>query len=175
MPTLSIRPRRKFKHVAFANEKLDAIGQAQWFTCVGKGDLEGVTRAANWDEALAHADYSEQFDFGDYIQDLSNATTMYATSIDRDRYNKTWGKSHDLVHKTLGKFLNSEVFKRVPVKSLSNWVSTGITGTLANQVILALVYGVTFEPLENHVDYFLRGYFPCGYSGDYPDGTLIVY
>ena len=174
MPLHCLDTKLKFNHVAFANEKIDAINNAPWFSNVGLNDLE-VQRVANWEDALRRVDFSDEFEFGDYIQDLVNATRVFASSRDRELYNKSWGKAHDLAYDLIWKYVNAEVLKKLPVKKPSKYVCPVIAGPLATQVILALVYGVTFEPLEKHVNFFLCGHFPCGYAGEFPDGSLIVY
>ncbi len=174
MAMQSLDPKLKFDHVAFANEKIDAINNAPWFSTVGKNDLK-VQRVASWEDALRHVDVSNEFVFGDYIQDLVNATRVFASSRDRDLYNKSWGKAHDLVYDLIWKYVNAEVLKKLPVKKPSKNVCPVIAGPVATQVMLALVYGISFEPLENHVNFLLWGHFPCGYAGEFPDGALIVF
>jgi hypothetical protein len=149
----------------FANAKLEAIEGCNWFSSVGQKKIKRVDRVETWEEALQLAvpEESGDFSFGDYVQDLVNDTRMFAASKDRERYNKIWGKAHTAVGKKFTSFFKKQVLSKIPIKPLSPYVTSGIT-SIQQQVILALAYGESFAPLDEHVGYFLDGHFPCGYG-----------
>jgi hypothetical protein len=163
-------PKSNIEHL---NTKIEKLNETNWFSHVGASGANA--KVANWDEALRLSDYDDDYPFGDYLQALANDVCGFASSQDRSLYNKAWGKGHDLVSKPLSKFLTTEVYSKIPIKKLSNYVKSGICGALTDQLTLALVYGIDHLHLETHVLSFTNGCFPCGYEGEYPSGCLIVY
>jgi hypothetical protein len=130
------------------NPMTNAINDCDWFARVGKDDFESVERVSCWSDAMNSADdHPNDYSYGYYLNELlGNEVRVYASTIHRNRYNKLWGKGHDLVAKPLMKLMEKEVFPRMPIKNPSHFILSGISGAFLEPLVLALLYGRIYPP-----------------------------
>jgi hypothetical protein len=150
---------------------LAKLNKNRWFANVGTGDLtkDGVAQVCSWDEAFkaaADENYTEN------LLEMKNEFTMAVSSISPERFDKIndiWAclKPH------LDGLLPS-IEKSCPVlpKASKDSIGWHIMHALYETEYADLLRPNVFA---RHISYYCEGRFPCGWSGVYPEGRLMVF
>ncbi len=166
-----------------ANAILISVYECNWFSNVGQNHLRDVARVKSWEEAIEMAADQTDLSFSNYVNAIANFTRSLAASVDRNIYNKYWSKACNVAAKPLMPFLKKQVFPKIPMEPFSNPIASTISGGFIDAIALALLYQRSLELGDLFNEYYLNGYFPCGFTGTFPsgyidsmpDGKLIVY
>lgn len=144
-----------------------------WFQSVGTGRIPGVLRVSGWDaacEAIADIE-SENAQLG-----RSNRLSAFLDSNFRDEYQK-WN-----LFVTKAKPFVAELALRVtaPYKTQTKSFHKLFNDTVKwdlNYFFVADCFSHVklFEDFDDLVSLYERGFFPCGWKGEYPNGKMIVF
>ncbi len=139
------------KVVAF----LDSLSTIPWLAHVGEPILDGhVKQVRTWAEGRA--------------QQLKDAWTTASFADGIDSAHPAWDAGYDRALRIVSSLPTNHTFK----DGIS--VADGVAFDVA--AASALAHGRTGDFfLTTIMEWYRRGHWPCGWSGHYPDGRLVVY
>lgn len=150
------------------------IEQADLFACVG-GPLDGpFDRVASWNEAIENW---KGFSYETARVEESNELSNQLPKAHYQRWN--------IIGRAIIERFDPLVERKIKEAFRLGRIPAGLLplkekGLYADITFYAMEceYGEFVEPggiLCVKADLYLRGYFPCGWNGDYPQGRLVVF
>lgn len=168
----------------FADALIGRVKSADWFSKVGSGELPDCVRVANWaaavseltTDAYASADGESTGRLRQQVTDECRARRPADWAVE-------WGefcKKYDTVVDQSGSIaeeLASTTIAKAPIeKEVMEKVVVHFCDCLSLTLSFAELFGDDVENLHRtFMEFFLDGFFPCGYRGTYPGGKIVVY
>ena len=152
---------------------LSKLEGASLFTAVGNKDVSDYAYASSWMDAMANCVGAK---WSDTLIDSTSTLREKVLALSRERYDE-WrvmdGQFRplvlDLARKKTARLMQAH---SLPDKFMfavfASWLGIGYEAEYSDLV----------EPgFYTHVilDCYMKGHFPCGWDGDFPEGRLIVY
>jgi hypothetical protein len=151
---------------------LKDLASANWFCRVGKHDVQAAKVVGSWEEAINSCLRLAWENVG---LDASNAMTRRFSRDFPVRYQE-WGAiatrvrsaTDDLIQRKVRNFVNE---RKLPEEIVPH-IGWDISHLLMESEYADLCKPAFFSVLGF---YYVRGHFPCGWEGDFPNGRLVVY
>jgi hypothetical protein len=151
---------------------LAEIEGVKWFSNVGRRDSDRVAFLATWQEAVASC-ASEPWE--ELTQEAANQYTSRLAERDTERFNK-WNEIVKEVKKLTVPLVLLKTEEVVQANKLPRVFVDTVQWDILHMCMEA-EYADVFPPgfYASQAHWYLRGHFPCGWQGDFPQGRLIVF
>lgn len=152
---------------------LERLRKSEWFTRVGKPvNTDLVVPVDSWRCAVAHADSAEWGNLTLRVKNEQSNAVLEHFGDDAFPWNemadKLRGAVRALVDDRIGRLRIEKEFRKV-VGDNAAWDVLGACMEVQfREYIRGTFFGVVAE-------WYMRGRFPCGWEGKYPQGKLIVF
>lgn len=151
---------------------LDDLRRVTWFSSVGVRDSDGVVVLASWEEAIASCAANEWENL------LLEAANQYRTRLAERAPNEFsgWNARVERVKALTVPLVEEKTKDVVQAHSLPRvFVDTVQWDVL--HLCMEAEYADVFPPgfFASQAFWYVRGHFPCGWEGAFPEGRLIVY
>src|ERR1700712_4001252 len=153
-------------------ETLDRLEEASWFSRVGINEGSGVTLVASWPEAIKHCDTDE---WEDLELEVMNQYREFIAYHSPERLNLWNGIVEEVrkIKRPLGERKTASVIHENSLpKIFKISVNHDILGICMEAEYADMCPSGFFTCLY---PWYLKGHFPCGWRGVFPQGTLVVY
>jgi hypothetical protein len=151
---------------------LDELENITWFTRVGVRDTAAAIVLSSWREAIDHC--SSQ-DWEDLCLEAANQYSERLLERSKEQFQK-WNQVAEETGRLIEPLVDRKIAKVVSEESLPNVFRDTVTWTLGHLAIeseFADVYPPGFFASQAY--WYVKGHFPCGWQGEFPDGKLIIY
>jgi hypothetical protein len=151
---------------------LDKLDSVEWFVNVGSKDQDHVGYVNSWNEAIKSCSTS---DWGNLTLEAANQLRERIGEKSRERLNQ-W----NAILKTVKPFSDALVKDKSEDISISHRLPDAFLRCVRWDIFhlcMEAEYSDLVEPafFSCLSLYYFRGHFPCGFSGVFPQGQLIVY
>jgi hypothetical protein len=156
---------------------LEVLHQVKWFENCGKPlELEesmigNIDQCLTWEQAVKEAD---SYEWKCIKNEAVNQITQYLDAKHRKIY-QTWNLIIDEIRPLLNEVYEDKILFFLPSnlnKELGQSIRKDILRLLIEAHWSYLVQPVFFTPVTF---WYIKGHFPCGWRGDFPNGQLLVY
>jgi hypothetical protein len=151
---------------------LDELEKAEWFSKVGVHDLDKPIILSSWQEAIEHC---SSIEWENLCLEAQSQYRMRLLERSKDRW-RQWNEIAIAVKITTIPFVQRKIEKVVLENALpkvfENTVQWDIFG-----VCMEGEYADVYPPgfYASQAFWYVRGHFPCGYEGEFPNGRRIIY
>jgi len=152
---------------------LQTLENADWFSCVGKRDIADVNYAKSWLDAVSHC-VGEDWKYVHREGRSIISSSVYKKSKTRC---DQWNDTIDMLKNPVSKLVQRKAASVMELNHLPKEFGWSVAGDLINAA-LECEYSDVVDPgffTTTIVDIYLKGHFPCGWEGKYPEGKLVVY
>jgi hypothetical protein len=151
---------------------LDRLERASWFSRVGINDGSGVAVVGTWSEAIYHCDSSA---WEDLQGEALNQYREYIAGQSKDRL-QLWNGLVDEVEKITRPLVGRKIAAVVRENNLPKIFSIQVNYDIIG-VCMEAEYADVCPPgfFTNIGDWYVKGHFPCGWWGVFPQGNLVIY
>jgi hypothetical protein len=151
---------------------LSKLREAEWFSAVGNQDTDAAIVLQSWKEAVESFSSPQ---WRDLLLEASNRYTEKIASRARERF-RQWNDVVREVKKISVPLVEAKTERvakenQLP-KTFQNVVNWDILH-VAMESEYSDIYPSGFFASQAY--WYVRGHFPCGWSGSFPDGKLIIY
>lgn len=151
---------------------LNDLDKAAWFSHVGVKDTKTAIVLSSWEDAIKHIGSIE---WENLCIEASNQYRERLVERSKARFAQ-WNDIAIELKKTTVPFVHRKIEDVVRQHNLppafGNMVRWDILG-----VCMEAEYADVYPPgfYASHAYWYVKGHLPCGWQGDFPSGTLIVY
>ncbi len=152
---------------------LQQFRDLEWFTSVGLKDLRDVVFISSWQDALKNC---ETLEWENTAIEAANQLSGQIVSVSMERF-RLW----NLIVRDAKTITVPLVKQKISNVILNNkGLSKRFEGCVQWDILHAVMeseYSDLVAPsfYANLSQCYLRGHFPCGWDGQYPDGKLMVF
>ncbi len=150
-------------------EKLDRV---EWFSSVGVCDTQNAIVLSSWPEAVDHC---SSLDWENLCLEAANQLRERILERSKERFNQ-WGEvarevkpvAEALVQRKVAAVVREHQLPKVFVDTV-NWDIV--------HLCMEAEYADVFPPAfyASQAYWYVKGHFPCGWQGEFPNGKLIIY
>jgi len=148
------------------------LRKARWFSFVGVPDAESAIVLESWEEAIG---FCSMDDWQDLLLEAANQYCERLVERDEERFQK-W---NDLVAEIKSITIPLVKEKTVEVAAANELPQIFIDTVQWDilHVCMEAEFADIFPPgfYASQAYWYVKGHFPCGWAGDFPEGTLIIY
>jgi hypothetical protein len=154
------------------HEILDELQKAHWFSRVGVPDTDAVIVLRSWQQAIACC---SSLDWENLRLEASNDNHVHVMDRSMERANK-WNDIVNELKKTLIPFVRRKIEPVVREHELPRVFQGRVQWDILG-VCIETEYADLGLPgfYANLASWYIKGHFPCGWQGAYPEGMLIIY
>lgn len=151
---------------------LHQLYATEWFTRLGVRDTQAARVLASWDEAVAHCASPE---WEALTQEAVNRYTEQLAVRAPDRFRR-WNEIVREVKPTVAALVEAKVAATVAAHALPDVVSAAVRWDVLH-LCLESEYADVQPPgfFAAQAFWYTVGHFPCGWDGDFPAGTRVVF
>jgi len=148
------------------------LRQAQWFTRLGIRDTEVADVLSSWDEAIQSCSSIEWENL------CLEAANQYCLRL-VERSPERWEKWNEIVSevKPIAEALVREKTKQViDANNLPKVFLDTVNWDIVH-LLMESEYADVYPPgfYASQAYWYVKGHFPCGWKGEFPNGKLIIY
>ena len=148
-------------------EKLDSF---EWFGNVGVRDTTKAIVVNSWEEAIASA---ATLDWENTQLDASNNFTCSLVAVFRPLLDNFWNEYVDMIKPLsvplVDRKISQETADRELLTQCAEW--DVLHACMETQYLDHVPPGF----YSKHIEWYLGGHFPCGWSGEFPEGKPIIF
>src|ERR1700736_230171 len=150
---------------------LDKLEKAAWFSRVGVRDTEAAIVLSSWQEAVAHCGSLE---WENLCLEAQNQYCERLVERSRERFEK-WNDLVDEVKRTTIPFVRRKIEPVVRENSLPNVFEDMVQWDIMG-VCMEAEYADVYPPgfYGSQAYWYVKGHFPCGWQGTFPEGVLFI-
>lgn len=151
----------------------DDLSNTPWFNKVGKPyNSDKVLTVSTWNEAI-DACSSDYYDW--LVNEAANNYTEILKSKNKQKYNQ-WNKILQPIKNEVNKLLSEKLEDVTKENTLPKTFRDTVEWDIIN-ALMECEYDDVHESsfFLSQLYWYKIGRFPCGWSGKYPDGKLIIY
>jgi hypothetical protein len=154
------------------HEILDELQKAHWFSRVGVPDADAVIVLRSWQQAITCC---SSLEWENLRLEASGDNHVHVMDRSMERANK-WNGIVDDLKKSLVPFVRRKIESVVREHKLPR-----VFETIIQWEILGVCIETEYADLglpgfyANLASWYVKGHFPCGWQGVFPQGTLIIY
>jgi hypothetical protein len=151
---------------------LEQLEQAKWFVNVGVQDTQSAIVLSSWKEAIEHC---SSIEWENLCLEAMNQYRERLVEISSQRFAQ-WNEIVNALKPTTMPFVRRKIERVVQENNLhvvfENTVQWDILG-----VCMEAEYADVFKPgyYASQAYWYVKGHFPCGWQGDFPNGRLIIF
>jgi hypothetical protein len=151
---------------------LDELDAVEWFCNVGRKDSDYPVFLSSWDEAVKSCT-GEQWE--SLCEEAANQYRARLCALDPGRFG-AWNVIVREVKEVTIPFVQKKIQHIVAEKKLPKVFTDTIQWDILH-LCMESEYADIFPPgfYASQAFWYARGHFPCGWSGDFPKGRLVVY
>jgi hypothetical protein len=151
---------------------LEELKKAQMFSRVGVLDAPAAIVLPSWREAIA---CSNSLDWRNLRLDMANEYRSQLRERSKEKFNK-WNDAVDDVKKTLIPLIRIKIEPVVREHKLPKEFEGAVQWDMLH-VCMETEYADVCPPgaYEYLASWYLKGHFPCGWQGVFPQGIQIIY
>ncbi len=151
---------------------LRELEEARWFSRVGVKDTDAAIVLSSWQEAIESCKSSE---WEELCLEASNQYRERLCERSMERFRKWNDIVTEVKHYSMPlvlKMIEDVVRKNKLPKVFEDTVQWDIVG-----VCMEAEYADVYPPgfYASQAYWYVKGHFPCGWKGDFPEGKLIIY
>jgi hypothetical protein len=154
-------------------QALAQLEDASWFSHVGVQDAEGAIVLTSWQQAIACCGSAETKNLW---LEAANQYHMRILERSKERY-RQWNDVANEMRPIVNAFVNRKIATVVRENLLDKVFENHVRWEMMHLCIeseFADVYPPGF--FASHAYWYIRGHFPCGWRGQFPNsGRLVVY
>lgn len=151
---------------------LRQLDEASWFTNVGVKDSHLVTVVSSWEEAMQRCASAEWENL------CLEAVNQYRERLaEKDIHRLAqWNDLVAAVKQVILPMVERKIAAVVRVNSLPQVFGDTVQWDMLH-VCMEAEYAEVFPPgfYASQAYWYLKGHFPCGWDGDFPNGKLVVF
>lgn len=150
-------------------QKLEA---ANWFNHVSHANTDRAIVLKSWDEAIAHC---ESVEWENLCLEAVNNYQARIRERQPDRL-KSWNDLVSEIKQVSMPLVKSKTASVIADNGLPKVFEDVVQWDILH-VCIEAEYGDVYPPgfYASQAYWYVNGHFPCGWRGDFPQGTLIVY
>lgn len=151
---------------------LEQLEQADWFHAVGQKDTDVAIVLSSWDEAIASC---ASIEWENLLLEASNRYCEKLAQLAPGRFQQWNTIAEELKVVTIplvARKIDQVVREHALPKVFEDTVQWDILG-VAMEAEYADVYPPGFYASQAY--WYVKGHFPCGWQGDFPEGILVIY
>lgn len=151
---------------------LENLDRAEWFCAVGVPDSKKVVVVASWNEAIKSCNTIEWENIG--IEN-ANKLSRPVARIDRERFER-WNEIVREIKPSVIALVERKIAAVEREHALPKVFRHAVEWDILSAYLEAEYSDLV--PLGFYTElasWYMKGHFPCGWEGEYPDGRLIVY
>lgn len=147
---------------------LDQLERADWFANVGVRDAQRAIVLTSWEEAIDHCSALEW-------ENLCLEATNQFCERSPVRF-KEWNRITEKVKATTVPLVRRKIKPVVDEHGLPKEFEDTVQWDVLG-VCMEAEYADVHQPgwYLSQTYWYIKGHFPCGWQGDFPNGTLIIY
>jgi hypothetical protein len=151
---------------------LERLDRASWFTRVGVHDAARTTILASWRDAIDHC---SSIEWENLCLEAANQYCSRLAERSRERFGK-WNEIVDELKKTTLPFVRRKIRDVVREHNLPKVFERTVQWDILH-LCMEAEYADVFPPgfYANLAYWYDNGHFPCGWQGQFPKGTMIIY
>jgi hypothetical protein len=151
---------------------LEELQKAHWFSRVGMRDTLDAIVLVSWHDALLFRALPE---WEDLRLEMANQYRERLDERSRERFAK-WNEIVGSLNKTLVPFVRGKIEPVVREHSLPNAFASTVEWDILH-ACMETEYADVYPPgfYANLASWYVKGHFPCGWQGVFPQGMLIIY
>jgi hypothetical protein len=151
---------------------LDRLEKASWFSRVGINEGSNIAVVRSWSEAVYHCDSSA---WEDLQLEALNKYREYMARRSKDRL-RLWNGLVDEVTKITRPLVDRKIAAVIRENNLPEIFSIQVNYDIIG-VGMEAEYADVCPPgfFTSLGDWYVKGHFPCGWWGMFPQGRLVVY
>jgi hypothetical protein len=151
---------------------LKKLEDADWFSAVGNIDTEAAIVLHSWKEATESCSSTS---WRDLLLEASNRYTEKLASRSKERWNQ-WNSVVREVKKITVPLVAAKTERVVGENRLPHTFQNVVNWDILH-IVMESEYSDVFPPgfFASQAYWYVRGHFPCGWSGSFPEGKLIIY
>jgi hypothetical protein len=151
---------------------LAQLDAATWFEHVGEPGSDNVIVLTSWQEALASCSGE---DWRELLQEAVNQFAERLVELDRNRFNQ-WNALVDELKAASVPLVTQKIAGVVAAFELPKAFSMTVQWDILHACLEA-EYADIFPPAfyASQAYWYVTGRFPCGWSGQFPEGKLVIY
>lgn len=151
---------------------LEKLEKADWFASVGVKDAATAIVLSSWQEAIEHCSSAEWENLG------LEAANQYRTRLlerAQDRYNQ-WNGLVTQLKPVTEALVRRKIEAVVRENSLPKVFEDTVQWDILH-VCMEAEYADIFQPgyYASQAYWYVKGHFPCGWEGVFPNGRIIIY
>jgi hypothetical protein len=154
---------------------LRTLGRNEWFARVGKKERDRVTVLSSWDEAVLSRGSGQWLDTHTEAKNLISSRLLEVED-EASPYFRKWNKRVDKINPDVTRVVQPNIAKVIERQQLpdtiAKWIEADIVLACVELECADLCPPLFFGSLAH---WYMRGHFPCGWLGDFPEGELVVY
>jgi hypothetical protein len=153
-------------------ETLDRLEKASWFSRVGINEGAAVTVVTSWQEAIQHCDSDE---WEDLEREAMNRYREFIARHSTERLG-LWNGIVDEVKNITRPLVDRKTASIIRERSLPRIFKISVYEDITG-ICLEAEHADMCPPgfFTGLYPWYIRGHFPCGWQGVFPQGTLVVY
>jgi hypothetical protein len=162
---------RKTMH-ARTDATLERLDKANWFSCVGVKDTEAAIVLSSWQEATESC---ASLEWQNLCIEASNQYCERLVERSIERF-KQWNTIVDNLKVITIPFVRGKVASVVRKERLPKIFEDMVQWDILH-VCLEAEYADVYPPgfYASQAYWYVKGHFPCGWEGNFPEGKLIIY
>lgn len=151
---------------------LETLDNAEWFTRVGVQDTTAAVVLSSWQDAIKHCSSVAWENLG-----LEAANQYRETLLERsrDRFNQ-WNDLVKQLKPESEKLVRRKIETVVRQHNLPKVFEDNVQWDILH-VCMEAEYADIYQPgyYASQAYWYIKGHFPCGWEGTFPDGKLVIY
>jgi hypothetical protein len=151
---------------------LEKLRQAKWFRCVGLRDADSAEVLSSWYEAIESCSSPE---WEELCMEAANQYREKLAESSRERFSR-WNEIA-LEIKPLAQALVQEKTQQAIEDNDLPKVFVDTVDWDILHICMEAEYADVYPPgfFASQAYWYIKGHFPCGWKGVFPDGKLIIY
>jgi hypothetical protein len=151
---------------------LQQIDEAAWFSRVGTKDTKVAMVLSSWPEAIESCSYVE---WEDLRLDAANQLCARIMERSRERFAK-WNETALEVKNAVGPLVMRKIDEVTRERNFPKVFHNSVRWDIMHLCMEAEYADLCHPAFFAGISYFyVNGHFPCGWSGEYPKGMLVIY
>jgi hypothetical protein len=151
---------------------LEKLEKANWFACVGVEDTTAAIVLSSWKEAIEHCGSIE---WENLCLEAVNQYRERLVERSKERFNM-WNEIAIELKKTSVPLVRRKIEAVVREHGLPKLLEDTVQWDILH-VCMEAEYADIYQPgyYASQGYWYVKGHFPCGWKGDFPEGKLIIY
>jgi len=151
---------------------LGQLEKSDWFARVGVKDAAAAIVLSSWQEAIEHC---SSIEWENLCLEASNQYRMRLLEKSQERYNQ-WNELVDQLKPVTEALVRRKIEAVVRENNLPKVFEDTVQWDILG-VCMEAEYADVYPPgyYASQAYWYVKGHFPCGWEGDFPNGKIIIF